>query len=56
MPGDILVADLDGVVVIPKGKIEEVVRLAERGKEIDERIAKDLKAGSCVGEAMARWR
>jgi regulator of RNase E activity RraA len=56
MPGDILVADLDGVVVIPKGKVGEVVELAERGKAVDERIAKDLKAGRGVAESFAKWR
>jgi len=56
MPGDILLADLDGVVVIPRGKVREVVELAERGKEVDERIAKDLKAGRGVAESFAKWR
>lgn len=56
MPGDIIVADIDGVVVIPKGKVGEVVELAERGKGIDERIAEDLKAGRGVAESFAKWR
>lgn len=56
VPGDIIVADIDGVVVIPKGKVGEVVELAERGKMIDERVAKDLKAGRGVAESFAKWR
>jgi regulator of RNase E activity RraA len=56
MPGDIVIADLDGVVVIPRGKIGEVVELAEKGKGVDERIAKDLKAGRGVAESFAKWR
>jgi len=56
MPGDILVADQDGVVVIPRGKVGEVVELAEKGKGVDERIAKDLKAGRGVAESFAKWR
>ena len=56
IPGDILVADLDGVIVIPRVKVREVVELAEKGKEVDERIAKDLKAGRGVAESFAKWR
>jgi len=56
MPGDIIVADLDGVVVIPRGKVGEVVELAERGRGVDEQIAKDLEAGRGVAESFAKWR
>lgn len=56
MPGDIIVADIDGVVVIPKGKIGQVVELAEKGKGVDEQIAKDLRAGRGVAESFAKWR
>jgi regulator of RNase E activity RraA len=56
MPGDILVADIDGAVVVPKGKVGDVIELAEKGKGVDERIAKDLKAGRGVAESFAKWR
>jgi regulator of RNase E activity RraA len=56
MPGDILVADLDGVIVVPKGKVGEVIELAEKGKGVDERIAQDLKAGRGVAESFANRR
>jgi regulator of RNase E activity RraA len=56
MPGDILVADIDGVIVIPRVKVGEVIELAEKGKGVDERIAKDLRAGRGVAESFAKWR
>lgn len=37
-PGDVVVADIDGVVIVPRERAEEVARLA------DERIAKEEKA------------
>ena len=55
-PGDFVLADLDGVVVVPKGREEEVVRLAEKGKREDEGCMRDTKGGMPVKEAFAKNR
>jgi regulator of RNase E activity RraA len=47
-PGDYIVADVDGAVCIPKEDIQKVVEIARKGKEIDERCMKDIKAGKSV--------
>ena len=49
-PGDFLLADEDGVVVIPKDLIDDVIREAGARREIDDLCAKDLKAGKGVAE------
>lgn len=55
-PGDILVCDIDGCVVIPQSRVGEVIQLAEKGVEIDQKIAKALGEGMGVAEAMKKYR
>jgi regulator of RNase E activity RraA len=42
MPGDIIVADIDGVVVVPRAKAEAVLAAAHRIQEIDKVERRDL--------------
>ncbi|WVW83820.1 hypothetical protein I302_105841 [Kwoniella bestiolae CBS 10118] len=55
-PGDILVGDVDGVVIIPFDLVEEVILVAQKGKEVDENVKKDLEDGKGVKESMKKWR
>ncbi|WRT66290.1 uncharacterized protein IL334_003243 [Kwoniella shivajii] len=55
-PGDILVGDIDGVVVIPFDKVEEVIKVAQEGKAVDEKVRIDLEKGKGVRETMKKWR
>nr|XP_031863206.1 uncharacterized protein CI109_001078 [Kwoniella shandongensis]KAA5530278.1 hypothetical protein CI109_001078 [Kwoniella shandongensis] len=55
-PGDIIVADIDGCVSIPKHLTEEVVRTGREMKQVDEKVRKDLEKGKGVKETMAKWR
>ncbi|GAA5914109.1 hypothetical protein JCM8208_005144 [Rhodotorula glutinis] len=55
-PGDIVLADLDGVVVVRPEAIDEVVRLAAAGREVDERCRADLLKGAGVKETFAKHR
>ncbi|WVQ82290.1 hypothetical protein IAT38_004418 [Cryptococcus sp. DSM 104549] len=55
-PGDVVVADEDGVVVVPKARVGEVAKLGREGREVDERVRKDLEEGKGVKESMAKWR
>ena len=47
-PGDWIVADEDGVVCIPKDMVDEVVKVAGTGRNIDARVLEDIKAGKGV--------
>ena len=47
-PGDYIVADVDGVVCIPQEDVQKVVETARRGREVDERCMKDIKAGKGI--------
>ncbi len=47
-PGDIIVADEDGVVCVPSNLVDATVEYAKKGREIDERCMEDIKAGKGV--------
>jgi len=44
-PGDVIVAGVDGVVVVARGAIDEVARLAEQRLQKEERSRERLRAG-----------
>lgn len=55
-PGDILVADADGVVVTPKSLVEQVVELCQERFEIDEKMFKGLREGQKMGSLIEQFR
>ncbi|ORY34073.1 ribonuclease E inhibitor RraA/Dimethylmenaquinone methyltransferase [Naematelia encephala] len=55
-PGDVVVCDVDGCVVVPQGRIKEVVEQAAKVREVDEKIRLDLLAGKGVAESFKKWR
>jgi len=44
-PGDMIFADRDGVIVVPKAIAEEVLLASEKLEEIEQEIRKELEAG-----------
>ncbi len=55
-PADILVGDVNGVVVIPIERIDEVLNEAEQLMDKEERMKKDLLAGLDVLEVSKKYR
>ena len=55
-PEDYLIADLNGVVCLPKGLAERAVALMQSQVEADERIARDLVNGRPFGESSKEHR
>ena len=47
-PGDYIVADEDGVVCVSREDIQKVVDAAGKGREVDERCMKDIRAGKGI--------
>jgi len=54
--GDWMVADLDGVVCVPRELEEKVVALATKGRETDRRCLTDIKAGMGIQESFKKHR
>ena len=52
--GDYLVADEDGVVIIPAGVVEEVVKLAEEKMNAENTVRDELAAGVPVAEVFKK--
>ena len=55
-PGDLLVADEDGVVCVSKSLEKEVLRVAFQGREVDARCLRDIRSGEGVAESFRRHR
>jgi regulator of RNase E activity RraA len=55
-PGDLVVADEDGVVFVPRDRIEEVLHYAKRAVVLEERIKREIDAGVAYVEAHQRQR
>ncbi len=46
-PGDALVGDDDGVVVVPRGIVDEVIEIAHRREEVEEVVKAQLEIEQC---------
>lgn len=55
-PGDLLVADENGVVCVPKALEKNVLKLASDGREADAGCLKDIQSGLGVAESFRRHR
>ena len=53
-PGDLIVGDDDGVVVIPRDVEDEVLRLAAAIDEREDEILEAVLGGATLGEARAQ--
>lgn len=54
--GDMIVADVDGVVRIPIDRVEEIVQVAAKGVETDQKCMEDLRNGRSIVETFAEHR
>lgn len=55
-PGDYLIADLNGVVVLPVELVEQALPLMQKQVEADDRMAVEIKKGMSFVEASKRFR
>ncbi|KAL2203868.1 RraA-like protein [Sarocladium strictum] len=55
-PGDYVIADVNGVVVLPKDKAEEAIPLIAPQVEADTKMAAEIKKGMTFAEASKKFR
>ena len=55
-PGDYILADADGVVIIPPAYAFECLQLVEKRAEIDRKTLEALKRGEPMGVTIAKLR
>ncbi|KAK0530739.1 hypothetical protein OC834_003206 [Tilletia horrida] len=55
-PGDVVLADMDGVVVFSPELAEQVLELAAKGREVDGRCMDDLHEGHGIAETFKKHR
>ena len=55
-PGDLIVGDIDGVVCVPKERLDDVLALSEKGREVDGKVLNDIREGKGVATSMALHR
>lgn len=55
-PGDIVVADLDGVVCVPSHLVDDIVTSCTKYVAIDDQCMEALKQGFGVKETFAKYR
>jgi regulator of RNase E activity RraA len=49
-PGDLIFADHDGIVVIPQGQVQQVLKLAQEKMEKENHTRNDLLQGKTLRE------
>jgi 4-hydroxy-4-methyl-2-oxoglutarate aldolase len=54
-PGDLIVADADGVVVVPKDKVDEVLKITEEIEAREALQAKLIVESKSIAEGMAKY-
>lgn len=54
-PGDIIVGDSDGVVVIPADKLKTVIEIAEKMDAVEKEEAEELKKGNSLVETIKKY-
>jgi regulator of RNase E activity RraA len=55
-PGDIIVADADGAVVVPPNLVEQVAQICQQRKEMDGNVMSALESGMSMADAMKKFR
>jgi 4-hydroxy-4-methyl-2-oxoglutarate aldolase len=55
-PEDLLVGDADGVLVVPRGREDEVLGIANEITQAEDRIRQEIEEGSRLDEARKRHR
>ncbi|KAH9448995.1 hypothetical protein Pst134EB_019836 [Puccinia striiformis f. sp. tritici] len=55
-PHDIILGDEDGVVVIPLGEIDEVIRICTKNVQVDQSCLEYLNAGHHIADTFSKFR
>jgi regulator of RNase E activity RraA len=54
-PGDLVLGDIDGVVVVPRPMVEEVLLAAEECYRAERNMKEELRAGKSMEEVFKKY-
>ena len=54
-PGDIIVGDEDGIVVIPKDKVSEVLERAKKIDDLEKRESEEIRKGKPFSQVIREY-
>ena len=55
-PGDVIMADIDGIVCCPIDKLVQVIEMCQTSTIVDAKCMKDIKGGASIKETFAKHR
>lgn len=55
LPGDVVIGDRSGVVIVPQSRFEEVLAKAEELKDSEDRMIAEIRAGADAGAVDAKF-
>ncbi|HVX44252.1 MAG TPA: hypothetical protein VHC49_10215, partial [Mycobacteriales bacterium] len=54
-PGDWIFGDEDGVLIIPRSALDDVLTASEKAKDVEDKVRKEVQAGVPVSEVYNKY-
>lgn len=55
-PGDVVIGDADGIIVVPKARAAEVADMAEKLESLEQKSKEYIQAGNTISDAVKKFK